>query len=121
MRLQCRDYDCSIAVCYNESRAHMTNPDGVVEAVRYKGDRIELIRAYERRGPAFSDRVLLDRAALLARIREGKQFVTGQRRQLLAGTFDVGLPIHLVEQDGNAVLTTGTGHQQDRLQGVPIF
>jgi hypothetical protein len=95
--------------------------DGVIEAVRYKGGRIELVRAYERRGPTFSDRVLLDRATLLARIRQGKRFVIGQRRKLLASTFDVGMPVNLVGQEDSQVLTTLAGHTQDLLDGVPVF
>ena len=35
--------------------------DGVVEAVRYRDGQIEVVRAYERRGAAFSDRLLLTR------------------------------------------------------------
>jgi len=95
--------------------------DAVIEAVRYKGDKIELVRAYERRGPTFSDRVLLNRAALLARIGQGERFVTGRRKKLLASTFEVGMPVNLVGQEGSLVLTTQTGHAQDRLDGVPIF
>ena len=61
----------------------MAKFDGVIEAVRYRGGKIELVRAYERRGATFSDRVLLDRAALLDRLKKGKRFVTGQRTELL--------------------------------------
>ena len=48
--------------------------DVVIEAVRYKSGKIELVRAYERRGPSFSDRVLLDRKTLLERLKDGKTF-----------------------------------------------
>jgi hypothetical protein len=95
--------------------------DGVIEAVRYKGGRIELVRAYERRGAAFSDRVLLDRPTLLQRLRDGKRFVTGQRREFLAGTFDVGKPVNLLTQDGSQIVTTLAQHEQDHLEGVPAF
>jgi hypothetical protein len=95
--------------------------DGVIEAVRYKGGKIELVRAYERRGATFSDRVLLDRTALLARLRKGRHFVTGQRRELLASTFEVGKPVNLLEQDGGPVVTTLSQHDHDQLEGVPAF
>jgi hypothetical protein len=95
--------------------------DAVIEAVRYKGGKIVLVRAYERRGPTFSDRVLLDRATLLAQIRQGRRFVTGQRKKLLAGSFDVGMPITLSGPAGSRVLTTRASHAQDRLDGVPVF
>jgi uncharacterized protein YjhX (UPF0386 family) len=95
--------------------------DGVIEAVRYTGGRIDMVRAYERRGATFSDHVLLDRAALLSRLKQGRRFVTGQRRPLLASTFDVGKPVILVGPSGDQVVTTTDGHQQDRLERVPVF
>ncbi|MDP1779148.1 MAG: hypothetical protein Q8K73_02630, partial [Anaerolineales bacterium] len=45
--------------------------DGVIEAVRYKNGQITWVRAYERRGATFSDRVLLDRKTLLQRLQKG--------------------------------------------------
>ncbi|MFN8424915.1 MAG: hypothetical protein U0X87_01470 [Anaerolineales bacterium] len=36
-------------------------PDGVVEAVRYKNGQIMMVRAFERRGSSFSDRVFIER------------------------------------------------------------
>ena len=99
----------------------MAKFDGVIEAVRYKSGRIDVVRAYERRGATFSDHVLLDRAALLDRLKHGKRFVTGQRREFLASTFDVGKPVSLVGQNGNAVVTTLTQDNEDRLEGVPNF
>ncbi len=43
--------------------------DGVIEAVRYKNGQLIVVRAYERRGSTFSDRVLLERSY---RVRSGK-------------------------------------------------
>jgi len=99
----------------------MAKFDGVIEAVRYKGNRIDLVRAYERRGATFSDHVLLDRAALLSRLKQGKRFVIGQRRPLLASTFDVGKPVVLAGPGGDQVVTTTDQYQQERLEGVPVF
>ena len=95
--------------------------DGVIEAVRYKGGKIELVRAYERRGATFSDRVLLNRKALLERLQSGKHFMTGQRKELLASTFEVEKPVNLSGQDGSQVVTTRTQAEHDELEGVPIF
>ena len=95
--------------------------DGVIEAVRYKGGKIELVRAYERRGATFSDRVLLDRKTLLERLQAGKRFMTGQRKELLASTFEVEKSVNLSGQDGRQVVTTGAQAEHDELEGVPAF
>ncbi len=95
--------------------------DGVIEAVRYKAGKIELVRAYERRGATFSDRVLLDRKTLLERLQAGKRFMTGQRKELLASTFEVGKPVNLSGQDGKQIVTTGVQAEHDELEGVPVF
>ena len=95
--------------------------DVVIEAVRYKSGKIELVRGYERRGPTFSDRVLLDRKTLLEGLKAGKRVVTGQRKELLASTFDVEKPVRLVGQDGKQVVTTLPAADRDELEGVPSF
>ena len=98
----------------------MAKFDGVIEAVRYRGGKIDLVRAYERRGATFSDHILLDRAGT-ARPPEGKHFVTGQRTPLLASTFEVGKPVNLVGRDGSMIVTTLAQHDEDQLEGVPNF
>ena len=95
--------------------------DGVIEAVRYKSGKIEVVRAYERRGATFSDHILLDRKTLLERLKDGKHFVTGQRKEYLASTFDVGKPVNLVGNDDKQVLTTAAQEDHDELEGVPAF
>ena len=95
--------------------------DVVIEAVRYKNGKIELVRGYERRGPTFSDRVLLDRKTLLERLKEGKRLVTGQRKAYLASTFEVGKPVKLVGADSRQVVTTLPAAEHDELEGVPSF
>jgi hypothetical protein len=99
----------------------MPKYDGVIEAVRYKSGKIDIVRAYERRGATFSDHVLLDRRELLERLRQGKRFVTGQRKEYLASTFEVGKRVNLVGNDGKQVLTTATQEDHDELEGVPAF
>lgn len=92
--------------------------DGVIEAVRYKEDgKIDMVRAYERRGAAFSDRILLKRGQLVERLQKGEKFVTGERKELLAGTFECGKSVHL----NGDVVSTGDGTNHDLLEDVPIF
>lgn len=95
--------------------------DGVIEAVRYKGGRIDIVRAYERRGPTFSDLVLLDRRTLIDRLQQGKRFITGQRKAYFASTFEADKTVSLEGQDGKQVVTTVPQGDQDLLEGVPAF
>jgi hypothetical protein len=99
----------------------MTKIDAVIEAVRYKGNRIELVRAYERRGPTFSDYVLIDRPGLIARLQKGQEVVTGRRREFMASTFEVHQRVLLTGRNGDQVVTTDEGALRDRLEGVPVF
>ena len=95
--------------------------DGIVEAVRYKDGQIEVVRAFERRGAAFSDRVLIERHELLERLKKGKKFVTGKRKELLAGTFEQGKPLQLVSRDGKLFVSTRENAERDELEQVPVF
>jgi hypothetical protein len=99
----------------------MSKVDGVIDAVRFKAGKIELVRAYERRGATYSDYVLLDRKKLIERLKDGKNFVTGQRIQYMASTFSAGKPVNLVGIDDKQVLTTNTQQEHDELEGVPAF
>ena len=99
----------------------MTQFDGVIEAVRYKGGKIELVRAYERRGATFSDRVLLNRKMLIVRVEQGKRFVTGQRKEFMASTFEVGKPVKLLGTEDQQIITTGDQSERDELEGVRGF
>jgi len=97
--------------------------DGVVETVRYAADGlIDTVRVYERRGPTFSDRILLNRDAFLQRLKSGKRFVTGQRKPLLASTFATGREVRVRRDNGRDWIVAGDGQgQQDSLEGVPLF
>jgi hypothetical protein len=59
--------------------------------------KIEMARAFERRGAAFSDHVLISREKLLEKIKSGKKCVTGQRKEFLAGTFETEKTYKLAE------------------------
>ena len=95
--------------------------DGVIEAARYKNGQIVMVRAYERRGSAFSDRVLIDRKDLLERIKNGKQFVIGVRKEFWAGTFDNAKAVQLVMRDGKELIATRAEAEQDELESTPVF
>ena len=95
--------------------------DGVVEAVQYKNGQIVVVRAFERRGAAFSDRVLINRNELLERLKKGKKFITGKRKELFAGTFEQGKPLQLVSRDGKEFVSTRDDATQDELEQVPVF
>jgi hypothetical protein len=99
----------------------MTKFDGVIEAVRYKGGKIDAVRAYERRGATFSDHVLLNRKTLIERVEQGKRFVIGQRKEFMASTFEVGKPVKLLGKDDRQIITTGNESERDELEGVPAF
>lgn len=95
--------------------------DGVIETVRYKSGKIDVVRAYERRGATFSDHVLIDRKTLLGRLKNGKRFVTGQRRELWASTFEIGKPVKLIGDGDSQVVSTQAQAERDELEGVPAF
>ena len=97
--------------------------DGVIEAVRYNPDgQIALVRAYVLRGVTYSDRVLLDRDTLVERLKEGKKFTTGQRKEFLGSTFDFGKPLKVVNKNGDFVITTrDNASQRDEVEETPVF
>ncbi|HNK64500.1 MAG TPA: hypothetical protein PKL78_02505 [Anaerolineales bacterium] len=95
--------------------------DGVIEAVRYKNGQIASVRLFERRGTTFSDRVVLDRKALLEQIQQGRQFVTGSREELLASTFKLAKPLILVKANEREFIATREGIERDELENVPFF
>ena len=97
--------------------------DGVVEAVRYTpSGQIEWVRAYERRGAAFSDHVLILRAELITRLKAGKQFLVGKRIQYLGGNFETTHSIQLATKNGAEIIVAGsTSADHDALEGAPII
>ena len=95
--------------------------DGVIEAVRYKNGQIVLVRAFERRGAAFSDRVLIERKELLERLKDGKKFILGSRKPLMAGTFEEGKPVKIVSHDSKDFISTRDGADRDELEQALIF
>lgn len=95
--------------------------DGVIEAVRYKNGQIVVVRAFERRGAAFSDRVLMDRKELLERLKDGRKFIVGKRKELLAGSFEEGKSVQVVSRDGKDFISTNAQSDRDELEQAPVF
>ncbi len=95
--------------------------DGVIEAVRYKNGQISVVRAYERRGATFSDRVLVDRKTLLERLQKGRHYVTGTRKELNASTFTIGKSLLILKQAERELLVTSEKSTRDELELVPAF
>src|SRR5512139_3497948 len=95
--------------------------DGVIEAVRYKDGQIEEVRVFERRGSAFSDRILIPRQKLLERLKDGKKFVVGQRKEFFAGTFETGKPVQVVSHGGKEFISTRSDVERDELEQAPVF
>lgn len=96
--------------------------DGVIEAVRYKNGQIEVVRAFERRGAAFSDRILVPRNELLERLKRGQKFVIGKRKEFLAGSFEVQeKPVQILNRDGQEIISTNSSADHDELERAPVF
>lgn len=101
----------------------MPKYDGVIEAVRYDADgRIDVVRVYERRGPTWSDMILMKRDVLVERMRSGKKFYSGRRIPRLGGTFELAAELRLAGKPGQEVVVTRSSKAEcDRLDGVPVF
>jgi hypothetical protein len=96
--------------------------DLVLVDVRYDPEdgAVRLARGYERRGDVWSDLVILDRAALIDRIRRGKKTFTGRAKDL-PGDFEILSPV-TVGPGGDALHVgsndKGTGRED---LGLPVF
>jgi len=96
--------------------------DGVIEAVRYKNGQIEVVRAFERRGATFSDRIMVARNELLERLKKGQKFVIGKRREFLASTFDLqDKPLQVLDRNGKDIIATRPDADHDELEQAPVF
>ena len=97
--------------------------DGVLEAAHFKSDgQVDWVRVYIRRGPIFSDRILLSRAAFIEQLKSGKRYMVGERIFNMGGKFNVTRPVHVHQKNGNPVIVVGDEQaSQDELAGVPII
>jgi hypothetical protein len=96
--------------------------DGLVEAVHYAPDgQVVWVRAYLRRGPTFSDWVLVERQKLVEMLKGGKKFVLGARQEHLASTFTVTGDVRLAQNNGREVILVGNPSTVgDCLEGAPL-
>ena len=96
-----------------------TKLDGIIEAVRYEPDgKINLVRAYERRGAVWSDRILLGRKDLAERLKNGRRFAAGRRKEYLGNIFETGPAVRLEQ---GSIVTAGQNVKRDLLHDVPRF
>jgi hypothetical protein len=97
--------------------------DGVIEAVHYSPEgQVEWVRVYQRRGPAWSDRVIIHRAELVDEIKSGKKIVIGKRVAFMAGTFDIGAPVLLAGLPGKeSLVVSNTTADRDNLEGAAFL
>jgi hypothetical protein len=96
-----------------------TKLDGIIEAVRYEpGGRIDFVRAYERHGTVWSDRILIRRKDLAERLKIGRRFAAGQRKEYLGNVFKTGPAVRLEQ---GSIVTAGQTVKRDLLSDVPLF
>jgi hypothetical protein len=97
--------------------------DGVIETVRYTpAGRMDMVRVYEKRGPTFSDLVLLTREELLQKLRAGKKFYVGKRIPFQASTFEISVPVFISGHSGQEIIVSGRQRgDNDDIQGAPLF
>jgi hypothetical protein len=97
--------------------------DGVIEAVHYtSAGRVDWVRVYLRRGPAWSDWVILKRQELVDEMKSGKRMVIGKRVEFMAGTFDLASPVKLAGTPGQEFLVTSSMTTDcDLLEGAPLL
>jgi hypothetical protein len=97
--------------------------DTVIQAVRYDEDgRILWVRAFKRLGPIWSDRILLDREALVEQLISGKQVVAGERILNYGARFEISSQVKLVKKNSEEIIIAGDNQaEKDSLQGVPLI
>jgi hypothetical protein len=97
--------------------------DGVVVAVRYTPQgEIDWVRAFERHGFVFTDRMMMGRDELIARLKDGKVFKTGERLVYQGNDFEVKEDIRWIEKNGDGVIVAGQDSaDQDSLGQLPII
>jgi hypothetical protein len=96
-----------------------TKLDGIIEAVRYQSDgNIDLVRAYERHGAVWSDRILIGRKELAERLGNGSRFAAGVRKEYLGNVFETGPAVRLEQ---GSIVTAGQPAKGDLLSNVPLF
>ena len=99
------------------------NDDGIIVAAHYKNAGVvDWVQAYLRRGPIWSDVVLISREALVEQLKSGKNYVTGIRVEYMGMTFETADAVNLITNKDHDILVTGDIESEtDRLDNVPIL
>jgi hypothetical protein len=97
--------------------------DYLVEAVHYSpAGVLEKIRLYERRGPSFSDRIIINRDELIHYLVAGKKVAAGNRISFLASTFNQTGEIQISGSKEAPVLVIGGEiASKDSLSAIPVY
>ena len=97
--------------------------DGVVVAVRYTPQgNIDWVRAFERHGFVFTDRMMMKRDQLVERLKSGKKFKTGERLIYQGNDFEIKEDIRWEEKNGEGVIVVGQDSpDHDSLGQLPII
>jgi hypothetical protein len=97
--------------------------DTVVVAARYDpaDGHLLLAQAYERRGTVWTDVVLLDHDALLARLKSRRRVYAGIVHPDIPGDFAVRGRLELQQAHGRIHLSLGTSLAGHDNLGVPVF
>jgi hypothetical protein len=97
--------------------------DGIVEAAHYAADgQLVWVRAYERRGPTFSDVIIIQREELIRRIKGGKKYAAGSRKEYLSSTFEAKSPLHVIRAgDKDYLAFSEEAKASDDLPGLPVI
>lgn len=97
--------------------------DGVIEAVRRGPDgEINIARYYERRGPTWSDYMLINRDDLVRRVKKGEKFMVGERQPYLGGTFSLISRVQLTGNGGKEKLVTADSPDgKIEIKEAPLF
>jgi len=97
--------------------------DGVIEAVRRGPDgEIEIARFFERRGPTWSDHMLINRDDLVKRLKKGEKFMVGERKIYMGGTFDLIARVEITSNGGKEKLVTANSPDgKIELVEAPLF
>jgi hypothetical protein len=65
---------------------------------------------------------MLTRPEFLDRLRKGRTFVVGKRKEFLAGTFEVqDKPVQVVTWEGKEFISTRAEADHDELEQAPVF
>jgi hypothetical protein len=96
--------------------------DGVVEAVHYSQDgQVAYVRAYQRRGPTFSDVVLIQRDDLVKLIKSGSVYYTGERVCSMGTEFKTFEKVQVVPTKEGEILLTSPAGSMENLGSTPLL